>query len=100
MLVSRGPRAGQDEKGCLKLRMVRRAALRKSQGRTRLARNGAQYSIQDAVSAQDHGSHPPLADRIKITHARAVLSPVDTVREQETQKPRPRSLPSSWGDRK
>lgn len=29
--------------------MVRRAALRKSQGRTRLARKGAQYSIQDAV---------------------------------------------------
>lgn len=94
MLVSWGPRAGRDEKGCLRLRMVRRAALRKSWGRTRLARKGVQYSIQDAVSAQDHGSHPPLTDCIKITRARAVLSPVDTVREQETQKPRQRSLPS------
>lgn len=71
----------------------------KSQGRTRLARKSAEYSILDAASAQGHGSHPPLTDHIKITCARAVLSPVDTVREQETQKPQPRSLPSSWGDR-
>lgn len=49
MPMSRGPKAGRDEKGCLRPRMVRRAALRKSQGRTRLARKGAQYSIQDAV---------------------------------------------------
>ena len=56
----------------------------KSQGRTRLARESAEYSILDAVSAQGHGSHPPLTDHIKITCARAVLSPVDTVREQET----------------
>ena len=83
MTMSRGSRAGWDEKECLRPRMLRRAALRKSQGRMRLARKGAQYSLQDAVSAQDHGSHPPLTDRIQITRTRAVPGPVDTVSEQE-----------------
>lgn len=57
--MSRGPRAGRDEKGCLETEDGQKGCTVKSQGRTRLARKSAEYSILDAVSAQGQAESSP-----------------------------------------